>query len=105
MDEKLKDGFLTQALRIHPDPEEPRPLSDYHLDRRLGEYPHGSLARTAELLSLRGRERKAPEAEASVRPGEPPEDACCSLSLLARADDLPRLFLRYRKCVRTETAI
>jgi hypothetical protein len=35
--------------------------------------------RYRELVSLRGCERKALEAEAAVGPGEPPEHACCSL--------------------------
>jgi len=35
--------------------------------------------RYRELVSLRGCERKALEAEATVGPGEPPEHACCSL--------------------------
>src|SRR5437762_278720 len=37
----------TQALRIYPDTEGSRPLSDHHVDRALGQHPHGRLAWTA----------------------------------------------------------
>src|SRR5262249_48639896 len=36
---------LAEALRIYPDAEGSRSLSDYHVDRALGQYPHGRLAR------------------------------------------------------------
>src|SRR2546421_7187420 len=36
-----------KALRIYSDAEGPRPLSDHHVDRALGQHPHGRLARTA----------------------------------------------------------
>src|SRR5882757_10417110 len=39
---------IAQALRIHPDSEGPRPLSDHHVDRALGQRSHGGYARTAD---------------------------------------------------------
>src|ERR1700759_4903257 len=39
---------ITQALRVHPDAEGPRPLSGHHVDRALGQYPHGGFAGTAD---------------------------------------------------------
>src|SRR6516164_6912795 len=39
---------LSQALRIHPDSEGPRPLSDHHVDRALGQYSHGGCTGTAD---------------------------------------------------------
>src|SRR5271170_900461 len=32
---------IAQALRIHPDAERSRPLSDNHVDRSLGRHPYG----------------------------------------------------------------
>ena len=32
---------FAQALRIHPDAERSRPLSDNHVDRSLGRHPYG----------------------------------------------------------------
>src|SRR5277367_2546190 len=39
---------IAQAVRIHPVPEGPRPLSDHHVDRALGRYPHGGFSGTAD---------------------------------------------------------
>ena len=44
---KIPYQECTQALRVYPDAEGPRPLSDHHVDRALGQHPHGRLARTA----------------------------------------------------------
>src|SRR5271169_4674943 len=51
---------IAQAVRIHPVPEGTRPLSDHHVDRALGRYPHGGFARTTDGASaqdLRSRVR------------------------------------------------
>src|ERR1700736_3042575 len=37
---------IAEAPRIHPDAEGSRSLSDHHVDRALGQHPHGRLART-----------------------------------------------------------
>jgi hypothetical protein len=42
---------ITQAVRIHLVPEGPRPLSDHHVDRALGRYPHGRFTRTSHGAS------------------------------------------------------
>src|SRR5450631_1114121 len=39
---------LAQALRIYPDPEGARSLSRDHVDRALGQYPHGRRARAPD---------------------------------------------------------
>src|SRR5271169_1213690 len=42
---------IAQAVRIHLVPEGPRPLSDHHVDRALGRYPHGRFTRTSHGAS------------------------------------------------------
>src|SRR5277367_3904623 len=45
---------IAQAVRIHLVPEGPRPLSDHHVDRALGRYPHGRFTRTSDAPPAQG---------------------------------------------------